>query len=449
MTMEESPIDLIFKKIADYDYHSAKFRLALVKDGGFWKILIGRIILYIVEPKENKTWIKQNDFVLVDISVSIRKFEEFLTYLDKVNIEKVSSSGNVEINDELQYSLGGYELCFVGNFPSRQLTFYNRKTSKSAHGVDLPMYLADYMVHQSVAARKRPNLDLIETDLPFSSLSDVLNHYWGTNFEEHNIASYCHIFLPTFEASIADVLVENKKAKVAVSLDEKRIKLSDLSLGIIAQNQSQVFRDKKDLKTKNLDFDFRFEPTSIQVYLYLKGKKIDQFNHYDYTPIQVNRPSRRRQNRTDLYPAFEGYQEGPSLFESDLVSKLPEQIQSLLQEAEEAFQTGLFRATIILFRSAVEEGVTLILKQISKTSELYENKHEVGLGKKINLLIEYVPSFNQVKSELNDLKWFGDKATHEASMPVNASDITNNLEPKFRIILSKFSEEFGSFVKKN
>jgi len=39
------------------------------------------------------------------------------------------------------------------------------------------------------------------------------------------------------------------------------------------------------------------------------------------------------------------------------------------------------------------------------------------------------------------IKWFGDKAVHEANMPINEQDIVNILEPKIRLILAKFAEE--------
>ena len=52
-------------------------------------------------------------------------------------------------------------------------------------------------------------------------------------------------------------------------------------------------------------------------------------------------------------------------------------------------------------------------------------------------------TFKQVKRELEDVKWFGDKATHEAQMKINSNDISNNLEPKLRLILTKMVEELS------
>jgi len=94
-----------------------------------------------------------------------------------------------------------------------------------------------------------------------------------------------------------------------------------------------------------------------------------------------------------------------------------------------------------MFRSTIEEGITLLLKQIGKEKELYNDKMEIGLDRKINLICEYIPTFKNSKMELKDIKWFGDKSVHEANMSINENDIMNNLEPKLRLILAKMVEE--------
>ena len=117
--MEEEIRNQIKEKIEGYEYKSAKFRLALVKEDPFWKILIANIILDISEPKENKTLLKEENFSLEEIYLSIEKFKKFLDYLAHVYIGDVSPAGKATINKETQFSIGNYDLCFVGNFPSR------------------------------------------------------------------------------------------------------------------------------------------------------------------------------------------------------------------------------------------------------------------------------------------------------------------------------------------
>jgi len=214
-------------------------------------------------------------------------------------------------------------------------------------------------------------------------------------------------------------------------------------VSLLKTNLRSHIEKKHFLETNKLEINLEFIPTSVNAYLNENGKKIDEINYYDYKPMKVNQFP-RRQRRIDVIEEFDDeYEEKNNLFGNELVSKLPAQIQSLIIEAENAFNSHLYRATLILFRCVIEEGITVILKQIGKTNEMYADKHEVGLGTKIKMIIEYVPSFAQVKGELRDVKWFGDKATHEAQMPINEHDISTNLEPKMRLILTKFVEELS------
>lgn len=436
--MEQEIRNQIKEKIEGYGYKSAKFRLALVKEDPFWKILIANIILDISEPKENKTLLKEENFSLEEIYLSIEKFKKFLDYLAHVYIGDVSPAGKATINKETQFSIGNYDLCFVGNFPSTELHYLGRQYAKQHHGLDRPFYLADYYIHQSVSPKSHPKLDLTGAEIPLRNASEAVNHFWGIHYDESALRYQCGIYMPLFEANISNFNLTGNKLQLKFET-ESRTNLDDLSVGIIAENKTDDYRKKHVLKGNKLDVDFDFNPNSVNVYLYYKGKKFDEYNFYDYEPVSVS-PSIRRQVRDDL-GLVDNYEGEKTLLQYELVSKLPEQVQSILIEAEEAFKAGLFRATVILFRSTIEEGITLMLKQIEKEKEIYDEKFEVGLGKKIKLITEYVPSIRQVKSELTDVKWFGDKASHEARMTINEDDIVKNLEPKLRLILAKFVEE--------
>lgn len=432
----------IMKIIENHDYRSAKFRLVLIKESGFWKILIARIIMDISKPKENLTLLEEENFAIEDIFITIDKFKKFLDYLDDVYIGKISPEGKVEIKEELLFDLGKYKLCFVGNYPGNNISFQSRHDGRRHYGIDAPFYVADYAIHQSVAGRSYPNLDLTSADIPLRNASEAINHFWGTNFEQHNISNSCLICMPIFEASINSAIFKETKMELKIDLDETRANLNDLSASIIAERKEHDdFRKKLGFNEKKLIVDFGFIPERVSVFLNHKSKKLDELNHYDYKPIQIPRSTRPVQYRNDFSLDVSDRDNEKKLLDQDQISKLPIQIQSLLYEAQNAFVEELYRASAILFRSALEEGITLLLKQIGKESEIYDDKFEVGLGKKIKLISEYVPSFNQVKNEMNDVKWFGDKATHEANMPINEQDISHNLEPKLRSILAKFVEE--------
>ena len=438
--MEEEIRNQIEKRIDGYEYKSAKFRLALVKEDPFWKILIGHIILNISEPKENKAFLKEENFSLEDIYISIEEFKKFLNYLGHVYIGDISPAGTATISKETQFSIGNYDLCFVGNFPSRELYFQGRQYATQHHGLDRPFYLADYAIHQSVSPKSHPKLDLTGAEIPLRNASEAINHFWGTHFDESALRNQCGIYMPLFEASISNFKLNGSKLELKFDIDANRTNLDELSVGIIAENKSSTYRQKHTIKKDKLSVEFNFSPTSANVFLNHKRKKIDEYNFYDYKPITVS-PSIRRQVGVGL-GLFDDNESEESLLQPELISKLPEQIQALLLEAEKAFEVNHFRATVILFRSAIEEGITLLLKQIGKDKEMYNGKNfEAGLGEKIKMITEYTPSLKQVKRELQDVKWFGDKASHEARMPINPQDISNNLEPKLRLILTKFVEE--------
>jgi len=182
-------------------------------------------------------------------------------------------------------------------------------------------------------------------------------------------------------------------------------------------------------------------PDSVSVYLNHKGKRIDEYNYYNYQANDYE-PYIPRQSAPETLGLVEKKEQQDSLLDSELVSKMPKHIQSLLIEAEKAYQVGLYRATGMIFRSVLDEGITLIFKKLGMGKKMYNDKNfEMRLGQKIEMITDYVQSFGQLKKELESIKWFGDKATHVPKMPIMKKDITNNLEPNLRLILTKMIEE--------
>lgn len=437
--MEETVRLQIIEKAKNYGYKSAKIQLALVKDINIWKIVMGKIFLDICNPKENHTHLKEENFALEDIWITFDYFEKFMNYLGRVYSGDVFKDGKTEITDELLFKFGDYKLCFVGNFPSKELRFQSSQDGKNHYGVDYSFYYQDYAINSSVAAERYPELDLTGAEIPLKSMFEALNYFWGTRYEEHtSLSHYCSIYLPIFEAKIESFEIRDKEVSIKITANEDRTKLEELSIGFIAKDTSgKDYRKKYVLQKNVLDVKLEFNPNQIYAYLYLKKKKIDECDYYNYQQPRVVLT-----NRT-IDPSFIGRKEIEiRLLDENILGNLPPQIQSLLLDSETAFNSGLYRAAAIMFRSAIEEGITLLLKQIGKEDELQNNKMEIGLDKKINLICEYMPTFKQAKGEFKDVKWFGDKSVHEANMPINEHDIIDNLEPKIRLILAKFVEEF-------
>jgi hypothetical protein len=365
-----------------------------------------------------------------------------MNYLGRVEVGNVVKSGKLEITDELLFKLGDYDLCFVGNFPSKKLRFQSSEDGRNHYGVNYPFYYQDYAINSLVSIEGYPEVDLTGADIPLRSMFEALNYFWGTKYEEHtSLSHYCSIYLPIFEARIESLEIKDKEVSIKIAVNEERTKLEEISIGFIAKDTARKDHRKKYALQENvLNIKLEFNPNQVYVYLYLKNKKIDECNYYNY-----QQPREVLTNRTINPSLIENNESKTRLFDENILSKLPLQIQSLLLDSETAFNSGLYRASAIMFRSAIEEGITLLLKQIGKEDELQNNKMEIGLERKINLICQYMPTFRQTKQELTDVKWFGDKSVHEANMPINENDIRSNLEPKIRLILAKFVEELKEF----
>ncbi len=463
--MDEEIRKTILKKIDEYGYKSAKFRLALIKEESFWKILVSKIILDISEIKEEEIFLKEESFVLQDVSVPISKFKEFIEYLGRVHIADISPQGEAKISKEVQFTIGDYDLCFIGNFPGTTLDFFGREVAKDHHGIDKPINTVWYAIHQSVAVKKYPKLDLTGAEVPFRNVTDAINYFWKTNYEPSSLNHSCNIYMPIFEASISSCRIDDGGFEIPGSIllefdiDPKRTKKEDLTCGIIAECRSKSFRGERDgmFVEEEIDADtFRqqfsidehnlvsvnldFMPDLVNIYLNHKGKRIDEYNYYNYKADDYA-TSDPRQSIPEK-PRLDDKKQQDSLLDSELISKLPKHIQSLLIEAENGFQGRNYRSTLILFRSALDEGITQILKKLGMEEKLYDGKnYEMGLGQKIRMLTDYAQPFGRLKEELELVKWFGDQATHQNKMPFSKKDISNNLEPKLRLILVKMVDE--------
>jgi len=405
--MDEEIRSSILKRVDEYGYKSAKFRLALIKEESFWKILACEIMLDISETKQEEPFLKEEYFILQDISVPISEFKKFIDYLGRVHIADISPSGEAKISKKVQFTIGNYDLYFVGNFPGNTLDFFGRKVARDHHGVDKPIYTAWYSIHQSVTVKKYPKLDLTGAGIPFRNVTDAINYFWKTNYEPHSLNQSCNIYMPIFEASISSCRVEDGGDQMPGSIllefdiDPKRTKKEDLSCGIIAECKSKYFKGERDgmfveedidadsfrdqfsIDKYNLvSVDLNFMPDSVNVYLNHKGKRIDEYNYYNY---QANDYALMdsKQYITET-PRLNEEKIQDSLLDPDLISKMPKHIQDLLNEAENAYQAGLYRSTLMLFRSALDEGIILILKKVGMEDKLYNDKnYEMRLGKKI------------------------------------------------------------------
>jgi len=384
-----------------------------------------------------------------------------MEYLGHVYIGDISPAGNVTISKELQFTIGKYDLCFVGNFPGNTIDFFGREVGKDHHGIHKPIYTTWYAIHQSVGVKKYPKLDLTGAEIPLRDVTEAINYFWGTNYEPHSLSHSCTIYMPIFEASISSFRIDDYENEplshspcyilLEFDIDPKRTKIEDLSCGIIAEKRSNSFRDqsKSDsfrhqfgIQDNLLSVDLEFVPDSVSVYLNHKGKRIDE---YDYYNSQLDSPTflDTIQPKINSSSLIKDDKSQDSLLDLELVSKLPSHIQSLLFEAEEAYKHRLYRTTAILFRCVLEESVTLLFKKVGKYDTLFNDKNfEMSLVKKIQIISDYLPHLSRVKKELESLKWFGDTAAHETKMRIREKDISE-IEPKLRRFLTKLVEDLS------
>jgi len=245
--------------------------------------------------------------------------------------------------------------------------------------------------------------------------------------------------MPIFDASIASCNLEGTCFKLEFDINTSRTKTSELSLAVIAQGKDSEYRKRHELSNSKLEIDLGFKPNYASIFLNKDKVRIDEFNYHSHslqTPVRIPQVFTRSRSQVreavgevedDTETKTQAEKEPKPLFDQDVITNLPKQIQTLLIEAQNAFNNELYRSVVILLRSILD---------------LYEGDFEAGLQKKIRILLDSVPLFRQNKVELDTIKWFGDKATHESTYPIRKSDITDNIEPKFRLFLVKLIE-FG------
>lgn len=461
-------LEFVKNKVASYGYKSAKFRLALIRESQpinvvsekltfesklfsiidrtnhkveLWKVSVARVILDVEDPHGQETLIKENNFALEDFSVPIDTFYQFLKYLDKADVRKITFENNVpNLSDDLLFTMGNYKLCFIGNFPSTEPYFFGRSVSKEYHGIDKPIYLADYSLHSSVIGNLH-KIDLTGHEIPLRNAIDGINHFWGTNYEQYNLSNYCNIYMPVYEASISSCNAENNHLITTIDVNTERTKTKDLSISIIIEKPHE-YRQRHNLTDNKLDVDLNFMPDYASVFLFKNKEKLDEYNfesldrrlRFEQLTSQVNfgKDNSKIDNSSNITKEY-------PLLDPNLIRLLPKNVENLLIEAEKAFDNTLYRASAILMRSAMEELVTMALQKNGKESDLYDDRGEIALQRKVNLLTT-IPQYKNLKNDLEYIKWFGDKAVHEASMPILKKDVENNVEPKLRLFLTKFAE---------
>lgn len=274
---EEIVFETIVDKVKKMGYNSATLQLALLKQGNLWKIYMARMILDMQKPSVQKTLLKTEDFALEDFSISIDEFDRFLEFLKKSYVGNVTFQGNhPDIPAEYFYKIGKYRICFVGNFPGKELYFFRRDIGKS-HGIDKPLYFIDYFIHGSVRSMNYHSVDLTNQEIPFKDVLDAINHFWHVKYEAYQASSVSFPFyFPVYDASIASCEFKNGKFIIRIDVDDSVAKREELKISVIIEKKPE-FRQRFQVVTNAIEIPLNSEPDYALIYLTKNGEKIDEY----------------------------------------------------------------------------------------------------------------------------------------------------------------------------
>ncbi len=276
--MTSEPIlDFINEKTRNNGYNSVIFDLALIKEDGSWKILLSRIIFDVSESSKPITFLKDDNFVIERVSISINQFNEFFNYLMQLGAR--TSPGFSKLTDDFLYVIGNYKLCFLGNFLPNRYNFHGRERAMRLYGIDKPVYRIEYSLQNSVVPHSDQSIDVSGYEAPFRSVFDAVNYYWHTNWEQHHLPSVsCGIFLPIFDASIKNVTFDGiKNLNVELNIPTNSNKINELSVGINTSHEGQQFIQRFPVKGNLVSITMPFPPTFATIYLHKNKEKLDEY----------------------------------------------------------------------------------------------------------------------------------------------------------------------------
>jgi hypothetical protein len=112
------------------------------------------------------------------------------------------------------------------------------------------------------------------------------------------------------------------------------------------------------------------------------------------------------------------------IIDDSLLERLPEEVGRCLRAANRCYVSGSSDACSVMIRKAIEVAATKKLRQEGQDSRLYDlDGHEVGLGKKLDLLASVVPGVTRVLDEIKRVKWLGDTSAHDPRTEIKPSDL--------------------------
>jgi len=114
------------------------------------------------------------------------------------------------------------------------------------------------------------------------------------------------------------------------------------------------------------------------------------------------------------------------VIDDSLIDAMPDEVAECLREANRCFTSESSHACSVMIRKAIEVATTKKLRQEGQESRLYDvDGHEIGLGKKLDILPEVAPGVSRLMDQIKIVKWLGDVSAHDPRTRVRSSDLQN------------------------
>ena len=119
------------------------------------------------------------------------------------------------------------------------------------------------------------------------------------------------------------------------------------------------------------------------------------------------------------------------------LDEIPSDVVTCIIDANECYISGHYNQCSVMLRKSIEVAIRIKILQLGLTTNplLDKSGNEIGLSSKIKLLTKKNIIAHKNISDIEQVKWFGDKGAH-GTMRVAEQDMRNNIEPKIRSFLA-------------
>ncbi len=112
------------------------------------------------------------------------------------------------------------------------------------------------------------------------------------------------------------------------------------------------------------------------------------------------------------------------LIETSFVDSMPDEVAVCIREANRCFGSESFLACSVMIRKSIEVAVTKKLFQEGRHDLVFDVEgHEIGLGKKLDLLPQVASRTGRHLDQIKLVKWLGDVSAHDPRTQITPADL--------------------------